>query len=189
LVWIAAHAAKRSLHADQITLLGFVAGMTGAALIAWGFYIPAIFFLLANRLADGVDGTLARLTEPSDAGGFLDIVLDFLFYSAVVLGFAFAEPGRNALAAAVLLFSFVGTGSSFLAFAIMAERRGLQSANYGNKGFYYFEGLTEASETVLLFLLCCILPSAFPVLALCFAGLCLLTTVSRVVRGYRILLS
>lgn len=51
----------------------------------------------------------------TDAGGFLDISLDFLFYALVPFGFILADPTHNALAGGWLLFAFIGTGSSFLA--------------------------------------------------------------------------
>jgi hypothetical protein len=62
--------------------------------------------------------------QPTDRGAFLDITLDFLFYASIPLAFALADPAANALPAAVLLAAFIGTGSSFLAFAVLAERRG-----------------------------------------------------------------
>ena len=127
---------------------------------------------------------LARMTATSDAGGFLDIVLDFIFYSAVVLGFALANPVTNGLAASVLLFTFVGTGSSFLAFGIMAERRGIYNIVYPHKGFYYLGGLAEGTETLLCLVLFCLFPAHFPLLAYCFASICLVTTLTRVVGGY-----
>ena len=63
----------------------------------------------------------------TDLGGFLDIVLDFIVYAGMVFAFAVADPGANALAAAFLLFAFMGTGSSFLAFAMMAAKRRLST--------------------------------------------------------------
>ncbi len=56
---------------------------------------------------------------------------------------------------AFLLFSFInGTGSSFLAYAIMAERSGSAGlpAQQGHKrkGFFYLGGLTEGAETILV---------------------------------------
>jgi len=147
----------------------------------------ALVCILLNRLGDGLDGALARMTGASDAGGFLDIVLDFIFYSLVVLGFAVASPEVNSLAAAFLLFSFVGTGSSFLAFAIMAEKRGIENIVYPHKRIYYLTGLAEGTETFLFFILFCIFPASFPLLASVFAFICLLTTLTRVIGGYLVL--
>jgi phosphatidylglycerophosphate synthase len=142
--------------------------------------------VLLNRLADGVDGALARHTQPTDAGGFLDISLDFIFYQAVVLGFALAFP-QFWLPALVLMFSFVWTGVTFLAFAVMAERHQLQSVSYPNKSFYYLGGLTEGTETIAFFVLILLWPQSFAWLAWVFAGLCWVTGVIRLHYGYRTL--
>ena len=87
--------------------------------------------------------------------------------------------------AALLLFGFMGTGSSFLAFAVLAERRGLKSLAYPGKGLYYLGGLTEAGETLACFSLMCAWPQHFSLWAHGFAALCALTIVSRVVAGGR----
>ena len=176
----------RSVGADSITLAGFALGLLGILAAAYGLYWLALAGLVANRLADGLDGEVARLAGPTDRGAFLDIALDFLFYALFPLGFAIADPGANALPAAVLVASFVGTGSSFLAFSIIAERRGITSEDYPSKGIFYLGGLTEGAETIGLFVLICLLPGLFPVLALVFAAACFVTTLTRWLAGWRL---
>ena len=175
----------RGMKADQVSWAGFVIGLTTVPLIAQHHYAWAMLLILMNRLADGLDGTMARLTQPSDRGAFLDIALDFLFYSSIPLAFALADPPGNALAAAVLIYAFVGTGSTFLAFAVIAAKRRLASAAYPAKGFYYLGGLTEATETIAVFLAMCLFPDWFSALAYGFAALCALTTITRIVAGLR----
>ena len=109
--------------ADAITWAGFAIGIASAAAIAQQHFALGLALLLASRVADGLDGAVARLTAPTDRGAFLDIALDFIFYASIPLAFALADPPANALAAAVLLAAFVGTASGFLAFAVLAERR------------------------------------------------------------------
>lgn len=178
---------RRGVGADAVTLAGFAIGMAAAAAIALGAFGWGLALLLASRLADGLDGAVARLTRPTDRGAFLDITLDFLFYASIPLAFAIAEPAANALSAAVLLAAFIGTGSSFLAFAVFAERRGLASTAQPQKGFFYLGGLTEATETLLCFGLMCLWPEKFAWWAYGFAGLCALTLVTRIVGGARAL--
>ena len=173
------------IGADVVTWAGFAIGLAAAACIAYQAFVAGLLLLLISRLLDGLDGAVARLTQPTDRGAFLDITLDFLFYASIPLAFAWADPGRNALAAATLLAAFVGTGSTFLAFAVLAERRGLRSTAYPAKGLYYLGGLTEATETLLVFAAMCWWPQAFPLLALAFAGLCGLTVLTRVWFGWR----
>lgn len=172
-------------HADHVTWLGFVLGAACAVAIALGAYTAGLALMLASRLCDGLDGALARLTRPTDRGAFLDITLDFLFYASVPLAFAIAEPATRALPAAVLLAAFIGTASSFLAFAALAQRRGLTSDAYPRKGIYYLGGLTEASETLICFVLMCVWPQHFAGWAYGFALLCALTIVARLAAGWR----
>lgn len=177
----------RGVTADGLSVAGFIAGIASVVAMASGHAVLALILLLLNRLADGVDGELARLRGPSDAGAFIDISLDFIFYALFPLGFAFADPSANALAAAVLIASFVGTGASFLAFAGQAERHGIAHPTFAYKGLYYLDGLAEGTETILCFVLMCLFPAAFAIIAWTFAGLCALTAVNRVVFGYRTL--
>lgn len=177
--------AARGVRADQITLAGCAIGLAAAAAAALGLYWLALLGLALNRLADGLDGAVARETGPSDRGAFLDIALDFVFYAAFPLGFVLADPGANAVAGAVLLASFILSGTSFLAFAVIAAKRGLNATDYPTKGIFYLGGLTEGAETIAVFALFCLFPGAFPVLALVFAAACAVTGASRLITGWQ----
>lgn len=177
--------AARGVTADQATLAGFGFGMIAAILIAFGFTTLAILPILLNRALDGVDGALARMSRTTERGAFLDISLDFMFYAAIPLAFAGLAPEQNAMAAAVLLAAFVATGTSFLAFAVMAEKRGLKSTAYPSKSFYYLGGLTEGTETILCFLAMCWWPQHFVAIAIAYAALCALTAGTRLVAGWK----
>lgn len=177
--------AALGVTANQATLTGFVFGIMAAALIASGFTAAALLPLLLNRVLDGIDGALSRLTQPTARGAFLDIALDFLFYAAIPLAFALLDPAANALAAAVLLAAFLATGTSFLAFAVMAGKRGLTSTAYPSKSFYYLGGLTEGTETIACFLVMCVWPQHFASIAYVYAGLCAVTTATRLIAGWR----
>ena len=171
------------LRADQMTWAGFVMGLTAIPLIALGHADWALLSIGLNRLADGLDGTMARLTRPTDLGAYLDISLDFLFYASIPLAFVLADPAGNGLAGSVLIYSFIGTGCTFLAFAVLAAKRGTTSTTYPAKGFYYLGGLTESTETIAVFVLMCLEPAWFGPLAFGFAALCALTTVTRIAAG------
>ena len=175
---------RLGVKADALTWTGFALGVAAAASIGSGHFLAGLALLLASRLMDGLDGAVARATEPTDRGGFLDITLDFVFYASIPLAFAVADPDANALAAAVLLASFIGTGSSFLAFAIVAEKRRLQSLAFPDKSFYFLGGLTEATETLAAFVAMCLWPQWFAEIAYGFAALCVITTALRIGWGY-----
>ncbi|MEO8080989.1 MAG: CDP-alcohol phosphatidyltransferase family protein [Caldimonas sp.] len=179
--------ARAGVGADALTVVGLAVGWLAAAAIAWQRPWLGAAGILVSRLFDALDGAVARQTTPTDRGGFLDISLDFLFYPAVPLAFAIADPTRNALAAAVLLAAFVGTGTSFLAFAALAAKRGLTSTAYPDKSFYFLGGLTEAAETLAFFLAMCAWPQHFAVLAYVFAAMCAVTIAMRLHWGWRAL--
>ena len=177
---IARRLVRAGASANQVTLGGFVLALAAAGLIAMQWYVAGLAVLLASRLADGLDGAVARLTKPSDFGGFLDIVLDFAFYGAIPLAFVIADPDANGVAGAVLLLSFYVNGASFLAYAVVAEKRDLGSEARGPKSIYFTTGLAEASETIAVFALACLFPAWFPVIALVFAAICFYTALSRI---------
>jgi phosphatidylglycerophosphate synthase len=184
---IALQLVRIGVRADQVSIAGFLVGVGALPLLATQHYLWALAFILSNRLLDGLDGQVARLTRSTDRGAFLDITLDFMFYALIPLGFALANSTANALAAAVLLAAFIGTGSSFLAFSLMAEKRGLQAKNFPSKGIYYLGGLTEGAETIALFVAFCLWPDSFSSLAYFFAFACALTILSRWLQGWRML--
>ncbi|QPZ89590.1 CDP-alcohol phosphatidyltransferase family protein [Thioclava electrotropha] len=177
--------AARGIRADQVTVAGFALGLLAIPALAFHAYWLALALILINRIADGLDGAIARIKGPTDRGAFLDIALDFLFYALIPVGFALADPARNALAATVLIAAFVGTGSSFLAFASIAAKRGMSTEAYPTKGIYYLGGLTEGAETILFFSAICLFPQAFPILSGLFAAACFVTTVTRWLMGWR----
>lgn len=172
--------ARYGWSANLATIIGFAIGLCAMAAIAQRAYGLGLGLVLLNRLFDGLDGALARRLGLSDLGGFLDIVGDFIVYAGVPFAFALAEPGVNALPAAFLIFSFVGTGTSFLAYAIMAAKRGIESDLRGRKSLYYLGGLTEGTETIAAFVLACLWPAWFAPIAWLFGSLCWLTTATRV---------
>ncbi len=178
---------RAGVTANQTTLFGFVVGCLAFPALIWEHYSLALALIVLNRICDGLDGALARIQGITDAGGFLDISLDFLFYSLIPFGFILANPDQNAIAGAFVIFSFVGTGSSFLAFAIMASKRGINNPVYKSKSLYYMSGLTEGTETILCFVAFCLLPEHFALIAYIFGTACWFTTFTRIYSGFQTL--
>ena len=179
LTQLAIAAEQRGLTPNKVTIGGFVLGAGAFAAVAAGWYIIGLILLLGNRVADGVDGALARRAGITDLGGYLDIVLDFIVYAGIGLAFALAQPD-HATAAAFLIFSFMGTGSSFLAFAIFAAKRGLADDPASSRSFYYLGGITEGTETILFFVIVLLFPDTFPAVAFIYGMLCWITTIGRI---------
>lgn len=181
---IAAPLVRRGVTANQMTLVGLIAGLAAGLAIALEYFGVGLGLIMLSRLADGLDGAIARQTTTTDFGGYLDIIADFAFYAAIPVGFGLASPA-NAAAALVLLASFILSGTSFLAFAILAAKRGITTDMRGSKSFYYVGGLTEGTETIALFAASCLMPGWFNWLAYGFASLCALTAIGRTLQARR----
>jgi phosphatidylglycerophosphate synthase len=176
---------RAGVTADGVTLAGLGLAMGAAIAIAFRQYPLGCLLLLGSRLLDGLDGAVARASSPTDRGGYFDIVSDYVFYAAIPLGFALADPDRNALAAAALLGSFTLTGTSFLAFATLAAKRGLETTSQGKKSFFYSRGVMEGTETIACFVAMTLWPQMFPVLAWAAFALCIVTAIQRAVLAFR----
>lgn len=177
--------ARFGITANSITLFGLVLGVFAAGAIALGAPLWGLVLIALSRLADGLDGAVARATGTTDLGGYLDIVADFAFYGLVPLGFALWLPAQNAVPAAFLLVTFYVNGASFLGYAVLAERHGLSTRARGVKSLYFTDGLIEGTETIALFVLVCLWPGLFPGLALLFGVLCLVTAAGRLYLAWR----
>ena len=175
----------KGVSANGVTWAGFGIGMIAALSIAMGYFAAGLVLLLLSRLCDGLDGAVARATEKTDLGGFLDIVLDFAFYGAIPLAFIVADPQSNAVAGGFLLLVFSVNGASFLTYALMAEKRGMDAADRGSKSLLYTAGLAEGTETIVVFVIFCLLPGSFALIASVFAFMVLITTMTRFLLAYR----
>jgi phosphatidylglycerophosphate synthase len=178
--------ASRGASANAVTLVGLGFGLAAAGLVwaGWSGLVVAVF-LLGGRLADGLDGAVARARGKTDFGGYLDIVCDFIFYGALPLAFVLRDPGANGVAGAFLLFSFYVNAATFLGYAILAEKQGLETRSRGEKSLYFTAGLMEGTETILCFLILVLWPALFVPVAWVFGVLCLATAGARVVLAAR----
>ena len=178
--YIGAGISRIGVGANTVTGVGVLVGMFVIPALAFEAYSIALVLVIVNRLIDGLDGAVARASKSTDLGGYIDIVGDFLFYSAVPFGFALARPEENGLAATFIIFSFIGTGTSFLTYAVIAAKRGITSEVRGQKSLYYLGGLTEGTETIAYLVLICIFPNHFVLISWIFGAACWITTASRI---------
>lgn len=180
--WLAA----RGASADAVTLAGLALGLAAAGMVwaGWsGLWVALL--LLASRLADGLDGAVARARGKTDFGGYLDIVCDFTFYGAVPLAFVLLDAAANGTAGAFLLFSFYVNAATFLGYAILAEKQGLETRSRGEKSLYFTAGLMEGTETIVVFVFLALWPGLFVTVAWVFGGLCLVTAAARLTLAAR----
>ncbi len=184
--WLGAGVAQLGLSANQVTLIGLAFALAASAAIVAQMFWVALALILASRLADGLDGAVARATEVTDFGGYLDIVCDYLFYAAIPLAFVLLDPQAHGVAGAFLLLSFYVNAGSFLGFAVLAEKKQMRSDAHGVKSLYFTGGLLEGTETIAFFLLLCLLPGWFVPLAWGFGVLCLITAGARVLLAAKV---
>ena len=177
--------AERGMTANSVTITGFILGLCALPALALQAPSVALMFIVLNRIADGLDGAVARASVTTDFGAYLDIVLDFIFYASVVVGFALWDED-NAIIAMLLLASFIGTGTSFLGYAILAAKRGMETTTRGQKSFFYSGGLVEGTETILFFGIICLQPDWFVPASVAFMTLCWITVGMRIYQAYAI---
>ena len=175
--------AKRRISANAVSLTGGAIGVAAAVMIAQGQWLAGLAFVVVNRVLDGLDGAIARQSKPTAWGGYLDSLADYVFYIAVPLGFAGADPA-NVWPALLLVSSFTLTAVSFLSLAAILAGRNM---GYAQKSFTYTTGFMEGGETITAFILMCLFPGQFPLLATVFAGLCLATVGQRLWLAHRLL--
>lgn len=176
---VAKKLAGKGIGANALTLSGAMIGLAAAFAISQNSYQVAIIFIVANRVLDGLDGAVARINGPTEFGGFLDSLADYLFYVSVPVAFGIAAT-NNQMAALLLVAAFTLTAVSFLTFAAIAARQ-TSDSTHGPKAFIYSTGLMEGSETIGFFIAFCLFPAYFVPLALVFAGLCMVTVGQRIV--------
>lgn len=174
---------------DRLTVAGLVLGLAGAVAAAGQLWWLALALWLVSRLADGVDGPLARRRKragemSSEAGGFLDITADFTVYGAFVVGVGLGWGGSLVPFLAVLLAYYIN-GAAFLAFSSIAERTGRQIDD--GRSLSFLGGLAEGTETILVHSLWCVIPFAAGHLAWAWAAVVGVSATHRVMVGYRTL--
>ena len=170
----------------MLTGTGFVAG-AGACLAAAERAWPAALGLwLANRLLDGLDGPVARARGGSELGGFFDIVSDFAVYGGFVVGVAIGVPSAR-LACVVLLFTYYMSGTAFLALSSLLEKRRAGTEASDERSLRFVGGLAEGAETIVVYVLFCLLPGSAAMIAWSFAAAVGVTALQRVYLGVRLL--
>lgn len=174
--------ARAGVGADAVTVAGLVVGLGACVAAGAGWWYLALGLWWGNRLLDGLDGPLARITGATDRGGFLDIVADFVVYGGFVVAVAVAVPDAR-LACVVLLATYYVSGVAFLAWSSAAERRGRSHGD--ERSLHFVSGIAEGTETIVAYTLFCLFPEHAATIAWVFAVLVGVTAIQRIVWGYR----
>lgn len=182
LIRVAGWIADTRISANMMTISGAGLALAAAFFITQSNFAAALGFILLNRIFDGLDGAIARINGPTEYGGYLDTICDYVFYLSIPVAFGLMNA-FNQIPALLLIASFTLTAVSFLAFAAIAVRQTSDDGAHGPKAFIYSTGLMEGAETIAFFVLFCLFPGFFPTLAIVFAALCLLTVLQRILRA------
>jgi phosphatidylglycerophosphate synthase len=175
----AAHVSRLGVHANAITVVGFVIGIGAIPAIATHHYWLGLALIVLNRICDALDGAVARQSTAKPLGQFLDMTLDLIFFAGLPFAFALADPTRG-MAAAFFVFGILASGVSSLAFTVVAEE---QRAAVGPRGYTVLGALArlmEDEEFFVAFILACLAPQWFSVVAYIVGILCFMTAGARI---------
>ncbi len=179
----AARLSSLGISPGTLTAGGLLVGLGACLCAATGSWGAALGLWLLNRLLDGLDGPVARRRD-AKLGGLLDLVADFVVYSGFVVGIAIARPEAR-LACVVLLATYLVNNVALLSFSSVIERRALPLGD--ERSLRLLPGLAEGTETIVVYVLFCLLPEASDVIAWVFAGLVTITAAQRVAQAVRTL--
>lgn len=175
---------KSGVSANWVSLFGFVIGIFAINFLAMEMYGYALFCILINRAFDALDGAIARHSEVTDFGIFLDATLDYIFYAGVIFGFALANPSDNAIAAGFLLFAFASASCALLAYAVVAYKNNSQERLDLRQSPFYLGGVAQGFETFVALVILCIVPGWFMPIAIILGVLSLVKALSVIAAAY-----
>lgn len=162
----------------MLTGTGFLIGVASCAAIATGHWATGLVLWLLNRLADGLDGAVARngSVGPTDLGGFFDIVADFAIYGGVVVALGYAIPEAR-LAALVVFLAYYLNGTAFLAWSSLAIKRELEG---DGRSLVFPAGLAEGTETIVVYSVILLFPAWTRPILWVWAAVVMITVAQRV---------
>ncbi len=176
---------RAGITANQVTVVAAVLGVTAAALVAVQLTWFGIALWLVSRLLDGYDGMLARLASSSSLyGGYLDITLDMLAYTAMAIAFAIAMPADVLLWMLVLL-GYVLAITTTLALSSLVEKADRQLG--GDRSLQFTRALAEGGETTIVYVVIALAPSVSRYALVVWIALLAITVVQRTALARRLL--
>lgn len=183
------------ISANRITWLGLCLGLGSAISTAFQLWGIALLLWLLSRLADGLDGPLARRRRArahsvtmNARGGFLDIAADVIVYGTTVIGVAYgASAGYDApwWPFLLVLLSYYINGSTLLAFSSIAEKTGRQIDD--GRSLSFVRGFAGATETIAVHSLWLLLPGSAWYIAIVWAAIVVIDAMQQIAFGYRVL--
>lgn len=172
------------VSAVAVTTTGLAFGVAACLAAGLGLWWIALALWVSGRAFDGIDGPLARLVGATDLGGYLDFACDLVVYAGFVVAVSVAVPGARLACAALLAAYYVNVGA-WLSYSALAKRQALSGGD--GRSLRFVPGLAEGAETLLVYVLFCVLPEHAAVIAWAFAALVGLSALQRIVLAARTL--
>jgi phosphatidylglycerophosphate synthase len=154
-----------AVEPSWMTALGLGLGLGSAVAAALGAWPAALVLFVVSRIADGIDGELARADASStDAGGYADIVADTAVFAAIPLGAAIGSDLDHIWPiTAALLGSFYLNTITWSYLAALYEKRSARTTGAGRSAsagtsVVMPPGLIEGSESIVFFAVMLALP-------------------------------
>lgn len=166
---------RAGLAPNALTGIALIVGIGACVAIAYERWWLGLILWILNRLADGLDGPIARLRGPTELGGFFDIVADFAIYGGVLIALGIALP-ETRLACLVVFLTYNLSSTSFLAFSSLAATRALQG---DTRSLNFPDGIAEGGETIAAYIVILAFPSQAVTLLWIWAALVGLTVLQR----------
>ena len=160
-----------------LSLIGLLFGAATAVVLVYRLYSIAFVLWFFNRVFDGLDGTVARMSATqSDLGGYVDILVDFVVYALIPIGLVWGRPsapGFNALI--FLLATYYVNAASWMYLSAILEKRSLSQAEKLTT-VNMPPGLIGGAATILFYSLFIVLPQ-FSVQLFTLMGILVLVTI------------
>ncbi len=181
------------VSANSLTILGLILGLLSAlfiflsGILRWTLELVIISAILMSisYFTDVLDGTLARLEEPTTFGGILDMFCDRTVEVFIIIAIVSTDPFRLLWPGLFTLGAIILCITIFLVVGGAVKSEDLEETQ---KLLYYSHGIMERSETFIFLLLITLFSTFFLVWRLIlfwiFSILIFITVLQRLRQAY-----
>lgn len=170
-----------------VTLMAFATALVASYMLWHQMYLLALFLWIGSRILDGLDGTMARLSNRQTVlGGYIDLVCDVIVYALFPLAAASAG-GEGFMAVALLLAAYYINLTCWAVLAAILERQTYPGGKSDERRTTIImpRGIIEGFETVVIYGLFCLLPQFLWHIFILTAILTMISALMRVVWAVR----
>ncbi len=173
---------------NQITLFAFLLGLLSCLLILLNHLYLALLFWFLNRIVDGLDGTISRISNrQTDWGGYLDIMLDFIIYALLPISLTILSNKGLLLylSLSFMLAVFYINSASWMYLSAIIEKQNVNKSVHKLTAVTMPTGLIEGTETIFSYTLFFLLFEYLPYLFIAVSGLTIIGIIQRMIWGYK----